>query len=304
MPAFPSLKASTLVLALLGAGIAGAEGVPLEGHWEAEGVGRLEVTRKGPHYEGHLIQETSCAAPGDRPTLEGTLEGSVLVGSLWVCQKGPSCESKGFPILGFFDSAAGRLTSLVRLDSGCTSEGLQGSVVSLIRVGDLPRDLRQVSAANIAERGEMTPEEKARRLNELLTRGHSLLQTGRASESIEVFREILSIESNHWLAHLGMGLGHMSTDRLRDAQREMELALRHAPKDKWDAHFNLGCLHARRGDRNRALRYLEGAVERGFDLPESMARDPDLAGLLRNDIAFQRLVNKAGQNKMRTQKRR
>ncbi len=297
----PSPGLSLALLALLPVSALAA---PLEGRWEADGLGLIEITRDGTRYVARQVSGAACSLPTDRPVLEGELEGTLLVGSLWLCQRGPSCAAKAFPVVAVHDSDAGRLSALVRLESGCTSPAVPGAGVSLVRVGDLPTPTGEaVSAANVAERAGLSSAEKQRLLASLLERGHALLQSGRSSESIAVWQEMLSIDSKSWLAHLGMGLAQMNLDRLPQAQREMELALRHAPAGSWDVHFNLACLHARRGNKQRSLHHLEEAVKRGFDMPESMARDTDLAGLLRNDLAFQRLVQRAGVNRDRARRR-
>src|SRR5690606_24038696 len=148
-----------------------------------------------------------------------------------------------FPILAVHDADAGRLSALVRLDSGCTSPAIAGAGVSLVRVSDLPTPSGEpVSAANVAERSALSTAEKQRLLSSLLDKGHALLQTGRASESIAVWQEMLGLDTKSWLAHLGLGLAQMNLDRLPQAQREQGLAVKYGPTVGWGVRFKLAYL--------------------------------------------------------------
>lgn len=289
-----------------------AAGAPLEGRWEAAGLGLLELTeQEGGRLVAQPITGSTCPLAAGVPVLEGQLEGSVLVGKVTLCQRGPSCETRAYPVLAFFHSGATpTLSALVKLDSGCSSDAVQDTVLTLTRVGDLPSgqvggpEASTVSAADVAARAGLTGAERQQLLASLVERGHALLQAHRARESVAVWQEMLGLEPTSWLAHLGMGLAQLELDQLPRAQQELELALQYAPPQAWDIHYNLACLHARKGDRARSLDYLEEAVRRGFDMPESMARDKDLSTLLRNDVAFQRLVQKAAVNKRKNSPRR
>jgi hypothetical protein len=272
----------------------------------------LELTEQEGRLVAQPITGSSCALAAGVPVLEGQLQGSVLVGKVTLCQSGPSCATRAYPVLAFYHSGeTPTLSALVKLESGCSSDAVQDTVLTLTRVGDLPSgapvegpEASTVSAADVAARAGLTGAERQKLLASLVNRGHALLQAHRARESVAVWQEMLGLEPTSWLGHLGMGLAQLELDQLPRAQRELELALQYAPPEAWDIHYNLACLYARKGKRERALEYLEEAVRRGFDMPESMARDKDLATLLRNDVAFQRLVQKAAVNKRKGSTRR
>jgi Flp pilus assembly protein TadD len=63
-----------------------------------------------------------------------------------------------------------------------------------------------------------------------------------------------------------------------------------APDDP-NVHYNLACSLALSGERELALRSLSDAVDRGYDDPEFMSQDEDLASL-RHDERFQALVRR------------
>jgi len=63
-----------------------------------------------------------------------------------------------------------------------------------------------------------------------------------------------------------------------------------APDDP-NVHYNLACSLALSGDPDAALRSLSDAIERGYDDPEFMSQDEDLAGL-RGDERFLALVKR------------
>src|SRR5689334_1208360 len=67
----------------------------------------------------------SCSFKPEIQVLSGVFEGDVFLGTVFVCQQGPSCEKeKTFPLLAVYHDGA--LAGDVRLDTGCFSPGLEG----------------------------------------------------------------------------------------------------------------------------------------------------------------------------------
>jgi len=87
-------------------------------------------------------------------------------------------------------------------------------------------------------------------------------------------------------------LGHVYTRR-GETQKGLEVdrtLVRLAPHNP-SAHYNLACSLALTGQSDLALDSLERAIERGYDDPEFMSGDDDLASL-RHDARFQALVQR------------
>lgn len=55
-----------------------------------------------------------------------------------------------------------------------------------------------------------------------------------------------------------------------------------------NAMYNLACAYSLKGDRDAGINWLEKSVNAGFDSPEKLQNDPDLAGL-RSDSRFPRI---------------
>lgn len=75
-----------------------------------------------------------------------------------------------------------------------------------------------------------------------------------------------------------------------EGMRWAERALAIDPEDA-GVRYNVACLYAVEGERDRAFATLQECIEMGFGNLEWIAQDPDLASL-RDDVRFQRLVEK------------
>jgi len=82
------------------------------------------------------------------------------------------------------------------------------------------------------------------------------------------------------------------TGRALEGLRWAEEALTLEPQDP-GIRYNVACLYALEGERERALDHLEEVVRRGFRNRDWMERDPDLAGL-RTEPRFQALMESIG----------
>ncbi|MEJ2366995.1 MAG: hypothetical protein P8Z49_01250 [Acidobacteriota bacterium] len=76
----------------------------------------------------------------------------------------------------------------------------------------------------------------------------------------------------------------------KEAAYYYEAALALSPGDAL-THYNAACAFARLGDKEKALNFLEAAVNEGFDRADLMEKDPDLASL-RDTPRFIRLIQR------------
>jgi serine/threonine protein kinase len=140
---------------------------------------------------------------------------------------------------------------------------------------------------------------------------HDLLYQGRYSEAERLARQATGIEqrvngpespgymdAENELAEILKTEGHY-----QDAERLYREAIRNATKTNavrqialsW---YDLACMSAKAGRRNKAVEYLAHAVDSGFGLPDWIASDSDLKSL-HGDPRFEALVAKARQTPAR-----
>jgi Flp pilus assembly protein TadD len=87
-------------------------------------------------------------------------------------------------------------------------------------------------------------------------------------------------------------LGHVYTRQGRIAAGlAIDRRLAQVSPDDPNVHYNLACSLALSGDGEGALHSLSDAIERGYDDPEFMSQDEDLASV-RADERFQALVQR------------
>src|SRR5688572_12313705 len=98
----------------------------LQGMFRAGELGVVDVTTSN---EGRLVARYKgvgkCPFKPEMQVLSGTFEGDVFLGTVFICQQGPSCEpEKAFPFFAVYHEGA--LAGDVKLDVGCSSPGLEG----------------------------------------------------------------------------------------------------------------------------------------------------------------------------------
>jgi len=89
---------------------------------------------------------------------------------------------------------------------------------------------------------------------------------------------------------MDQGIRYLQIHRFDKAIGEFEKVLKIQPQNEI-AYYNLACAYALKGDKERALEALERSVESGFEDPEHIEKDDDLASL-RGEPRFQALVQK------------
>jgi hypothetical protein len=276
-----------LLLALVGP--ARAAGPQLSGRYASDGLGQLEFTTRGDRVSARHLSGGSCPYAANENVLEGEFEGNVLVGTVSLCQAGPSCGSRAYPLLAFYNPEDGALAAHVKLDSGCTSPALQDVLLALSPA----REAEPLAAApTVAQRRRPLEPEHVSKVRRSYKQAADALQKGRYDEAIRHYHFALRYDPDNWAAHLGLGYAEFQRGDIQEAVREYERARELEPTEP-DSYYNLACAYARLKDRSRALANLQQAIHRGFDQAEGMARDADLTALLRDDMEFQKLVQKA-----------
>jgi tetratricopeptide (TPR) repeat protein len=109
-------------------------------------------------------------------------------------------------------------------------------------------------------------------------------------EAAARFEELARRSGKLGLAFYNAGFARLAAGDLEQAStdftRSLDLSYRRSA-----SLYNLGCVEARRGDKDRAFRYLDRALEAGFG-PQQLQSDRDLESL-RSDPRFDSLVRRA-----------
>jgi tetratricopeptide (TPR) repeat protein len=244
---------------------------------------------------GRFARGGACPFDADRPILDGEWEGNVLVGVLALCQTGPSCDERTYPILAFYDPRARTLSADIRLEAGCSSPALKDSRLLLQGVGPLgPRP---------APRAEKPTREQC---VAAFQRGQRLLSSADWAGAGFYFEKSLSCEEQLWGAHLGLGVSELKRGRTEKAIESMTRAQKMArarAEEEPSLYYNLATAYARNGDNRTALDHLRRAVELGWDDPAAMNEDPDLHPL-RAEPAFKELIDQSWSLKDKLHKER
>lgn len=281
-----TLRTTGLILLVAGLSSPAFGGPPraVEGRYEG-GLGVLEFqTESGGRIVGRYGEGGACNFDLQRPVVDGELEGNVFVGTVTLCQEGPACEERAYPVLAFV-SADGTLSADVKLEPGCKSNALSGTRLTLKA---LPGGVVLASA-------KKKPRKKRDECIEALKRGTVLLQKRDYAGASYYFAEGLECNADNWPAYLGIGIAELRRGRVDEAMtafhRAQKLARAGGEEDA-GIYFNLACGYSRQGEKARALEALESSVKLGWADPKAMVDDPDLAPL-RDDPKFKALVDRA-----------
>lgn len=266
-----------------------ASGKLQPGQYES-GLGRIDLVLDGHRVFGFLADSGACDFEPGRRILEGQIEGNVVVGTVTLCQRGAGCRDKAYSVMAFYDAASMAYTADVRLDAGCFSPALQESRLKLtIATDDRGRPRRAEPRRKMSK--------KSRELATVAFRNAlTHLEQNQFAKAVAEYETGLSYHDENWAGY--MGLGHAEFQR-GNAFRALEAfdRSRELQPTNPDIHYNVACVHARLGDRARALNALNQAVALGFALPEQMNADDDLKSLLGDDPEFKALLKRAWEQK-------
>lgn len=251
----------------------------------AAGYGDLELQVKGDLVSAFTLgRGGACRFEPGRRVLEGQFEGGVFVGRVMLCQTGPACAAeRSVPVLAFYSAAEGTLSTVVRLEDGCSSPALQGGRLVLEPLLRLPA----VGRKELAERKRQTARNE-QRAKEVLTEAGKLLNDHKFDQAGALFDVALSYYPENYAALQGLGVAEFEQGRTAAAIAMYERSLALEP-DK-DTYFNLAVAYARLKNRERALENLQRAADAGFDAPAYMKGDKDLTTLLGGDPIFLTLL--------------
>jgi hypothetical protein len=209
---------------------------------------------------GRYADGGPCGFDLRRPVVDGELEGDVLVGVVTLCQTGPACGERAYPILAF-RLPDGSLSAHVKLEPGCQSPALEGARMVLRPAPDQSVEL----AAD-----KKRPKKSNAACVEIVNKATQLLPKHDFAGASFYFAEGLACNDQNWIAHLGLAIAEL--------RREND--------------YNRACAYSHVGQQDKALQALSRAVDLGWADPKGMVDDPDLRPL-RELPEFKALVDRA-----------
>ncbi|MBK7860560.1 MAG: hypothetical protein IPJ65_18565 [Archangiaceae bacterium] len=286
LAAFPTLAAPPALSGLYRAGDLGV--VDLQ---SAE-AGRLVARYKGAG---------SCAFKPEMQVLSGNFEGDVFLGTVFLCQEGPSCDrEKVFPFFAVFHEGA--LAGDVKLDTGCSSRALEGKRLNISMATAEDRLLINQeldnSASSIATKNANRKElEKLAR--ESLTQGLLKLKEQNFAAARTQFERSLTYDDSDWktwsyLGQVELKLGNVQKG-LESIQKAVVVAGKSKPhitdEEMGDLFYNQSCAQSRNGKKREAVNSLRNALKVGdvATLLPSAQQDPDLDAV-REEPDFKRAL--------------
>ncbi|MEN9797925.1 MAG: hypothetical protein RL653_1621 [Pseudomonadota bacterium] len=179
----PTIHRGAVLLALLAGVGAWAEEVPAGTY--LSGLGSLLLERVGsdkPFIAGRLqLPVDGCGLETGRVVADLQQQGSAVVGTVLLCQKGQGCDTRPVEFLGFWLPAHQSIVGTVALAPGCSSPALAaGNQLVLVSQPGVPRmPVRPAAQADV--RGQQE-----------LGRAERLEAMGQLKESVSAWRQSLT----------------------------------------------------------------------------------------------------------------
>ena len=229
------------------------------------------------------FREGGACPSGEGPVIEAHWVDDLLVGTVKLCQKGPSCADRAFPLFAFYTRRDGHLVADFTLDPGCTSPALEEGRLILTPHAESPAR----ESPHREARRTRAPQASGAAVHSHLELGQQALGATDGRLALEEFELALAADEDRARAYLGIGQAEMLLNRPRSALRDYRKSLAIRPEGA--TFFSLARAQARLNATSDALDSLRKAVAHGYDDAAQLTRDPDLAAL-RADPEFQRLV--------------
>jgi tetratricopeptide (TPR) repeat protein len=233
--------------------------------------------------------------------LSGTFEGDVFLGTVFICQVGPSCETeKAFPFFAVYHGGA--LAGDVKLDVGCSSPGLEGRRLNVAVASPEDRLLisqdSENSASSIAGKNSNRKELEAR-AREAFNAGQLKIKENNFSAARTALERSISYDDGDWKTWMLLGQVELKLGNAAKGLECLQKAIlaarppkaRLTDQELGDLFYNHACAQARNGKKKDAITSLRSAFRVG-DLAELIANaqeDPDLDAL-REEPDFKKVL--------------
>ncbi len=278
-----------------------AQGAPaFTGLWSAGDLGLLEFSAIG---DGKLVGKFKrggrCNFRPEIQLVSGVFEGNVFIGSLLVCQLGPSCQPEAmYPFMAVWHENS--LSGEVKLDSSCSSPALNLKRLTLtVATADekLQVQNERGSAAQGAIAKPISKREQQDAAEKSLLLAQKKMKEGDYRAAAQAFERGISYAEENWAAHLGLGVAELNLQNTEKALGSLQRALQLTKGSRvndfelGDLHYNLACAQSRSGLLRDALQSLTKAMKllpQGT-MAEQLDKDRDLDPL-RTEAEFRRLI--------------
>ncbi len=270
-------------------------GVVLSGSYQADVLGRVEVSTERERLVAYATEGGACGSGRRRPVLEGEFQGNVLVGQLTVCLRGTSCPAEEtLPILAFYSPVDRSLTAWVRPRKGCQSPvlGEEGLLLLLPAPAAVPAatqartGVSSVARLRTEKRNPEAAKESLEKANRLL------VELKDVSGSVAEFERSITHDDRNWVAFFGLGTAQLMRRQASEAIDAL-LRARNLNAREPSIHYHLACAYSQLADKPRAMESLRQAVKLGYALAEGSFQDDDLDRLLGSEPEFMGLANQA-----------
>ena len=160
-------------------------------------------------------------------------------------------------------------TAINLLNEGKTQQGLERLKQAvaiypqyLVAHNDLGvQYLKLNRLAEATEQFEIALEINPKAFNPQLNLGIALLRQKKYSDAVERLNSAVAIDSSKPAAHLYLGVVLVETDEIAPAERELRTAVSIGGPEYAIAHFHLGRLAMKKGERDEAVRELNSFLE-------------------------------------------
>lgn len=289
MAAFSRIPCALAVLFLAAPGSAdpARAAQPLEGTWDTP-LGRVRIDQAQGGYLGRLLENAPvCRFLRGDEVLRGRLVDDVFSGELRVCYPKACGLPEAWPLAmaAPVDGGARLVGAAAAGSPDCPNLVTKGQPFSFLRRAES-------GAAGPGRRGAEAPGAKS-----LIDEAKKLIAQGQWEAARRRLERAERLEQgNPEILHL-IGVTFYGRDDLEQAEKYYLWALKRDPTFG-DAHYNLGCVLARRGRAHLALASLRRAVEAGFAAAKTLEDDPDLASV-RAEAGYQEILRLARANAAR-----
>lgn len=248
MSQLPRMMGVACLIAALSAS-ASAPALPAVYSW---GSGKIRWRQTGSQVIG-ISDGGECNFRANTRVITATWVEDLLVGTIRICQSGPSCHTRDFPMFAFYNPADRSLSLNVLLDPGCGSLAVPSSGhLQLLPDTDDPPD-----------------PPPGRPKGAFLQQGERRLHEGHPAAALASFHRALNDHEDAPRAWADLGRAQRALGHLAQAERSLEHSL--ALRTDGNRYYELAKTQAELGESDRAMESLHAAVDQGFD---------DLAGLL------------------------
>jgi hypothetical protein len=288
---------------------AAAAAPAITGLYRAGELGVVDMQTIEGRIVGRYRGGGSCGFKPDIQVISGNFEGGVFLGTVFVCQEGPSCErEKTFPFLAVYHDGA--LAGDVKLDVGCSSLGLEGRRLNIAMASSedrflIARDQEGSSASAIAAKNA-NKKENEKRAQEAFTEAQVKYMEKNLIAARSALERSITYDDSEWQPYELLGVVELQLNNaakgLESLQKAVKLATnakQHITDEKTgELFYDLACAYSRNARKRDAVNALRQAFKVG-DLGSLLGGLNDERDLdsIREEPEFKRVVADAKANK-------